>query len=716
MASPAVDYSRLPGRTLGHYRIIEKIGAGGMGEVYRARDEHLNRDVAVKVLPTGTLATEEARSRLRSEALTLSTLSHPSIAVIHDFDTQDGIDFLVTEYVPGSMLSEKLRRGPLSEKEVVDLAMQLAEGLAAAHGRGMMHRDLKPGNLRITPEGRLKILDFGLASPLPKLSDASTVDSPDSVPGFAGTIPYMPPEQLRGEPADARSDIYSAGAVLYEIATGRPPFLETVLPALIDAIVRKPPSPPGRWKPDLSERLEEIILRCLEKNPAHRYQSALDLLADLRRAVVGGMATEKSLAVLYFEDLSGQKEAEYFRDGITEDITTELSKIVDLRVFSRSAVLAFRDRPVTPAYVGEQLNAAYVVEGSFRREANRLRITAKLVETKTGHSLWAERYDRDLKDVFAIQDEIAHSIAGALRLILTDKEKRAIQKVPTANIEAYDFYLRGRHFFHQFRRRGLDFAREMFTHAIGVDPNYARAYAGIADCSAFLHMYWDSSPANLEQAEAASRKALELDPELAEAHASLGLTASLKKQFEEAEHEFESAMRLDPRLFEAYYFLGRSFYSQGKLEQAVQAFEQASRVLPEDYQAAMLMASALHGLDRKMEAEAAYRRGLIAAEKHLAVHPGDSRALYFGANALTQLNEKERALKWAERALELEPDEHQVLYNVACVYALLGEAERAIDCLEKSITHGWGQKQWMAHDPDLATVRDHPRFQALVKE
>ena len=421
------------------------------------------------------------------------------------------------------------------------------------------------------------------------------------------------------------------------------------------------------------------------------------------------------MAVLYFENLSRQKEDEYFRDGITEDITTEISKIKELRVFSRSAILAFRDRPVTPAQVRQQLNALYLLEGSVRRDADRLRITAKLVETRSGHCVWAERYDRKLQDVFAIQDEIATSIAHELRVVLSDTEKQAIAKIPTADVRAYDYYLRGRQFFHQFRRKGFDFAREMFAKAIEIDPGYARAYAGIADCSAFLYFYWDSSKGNLEQADQASQRALETDPDLAEAHASCGLTASMKKDYEKAEREFRTAMRLGPRLFEPYYFFARNCYAQGKLEDAVAWFEQASRVSPEDYQAPMLLASALNGLGLKAEAQAAYQRGLAAAEKHLELHPGDSRALYFGANALCQLKEREKSKEWAERALALEGEEPQVLYNVACVYALLGQADKAVDCLEKSITHGWGQREWMEHDPDLAAVRDHPRFRALMQ-
>ncbi|MBZ5567391.1 MAG: protein kinase [Acidobacteriia bacterium] len=701
-------------RKLGHYRILEKIGSGGMGEVYRARDERLDREVAIKVLSAGVLADETARKRFRQEALALSKFNHPNIATIYDFDAAEGADFIVTELVKGETLAERIAARRLPEKEILDLALQLAEGLAAAHERGIVHRDLKPANLRLTADGRLKILDFGVAAPLPTLPDSTTAESDAPPPGFAGTLPYMSPEQLRGETVDVRSDLYSAGTVLCEMITGRHPFESRLFTTMLDGILNKPPTPPSRLRPEISPRLEEIVLRCLEKQAARRYQSARELALDLRRAADSGGQARKSIAVLYLENLGGNKEDEYFRDGITEDITTELAKIAELRVFSRSAVLAFRDKPVMPTEVGRQLDASHVLEGSLRREGTRLRITAKLVDTRTGHAVWAERYDRQLEDVFAIQDEIAHSIARELRLALSEQEQRAIRKIPTADMQAYDFYLRGRQFFHQFRRKGFDFAREMFAKAIELDPGYARAYAGIADCSAFLYFYWDSSETNIQQADEASRKALELDFELAEAHASRGLAASLRKNYDEAKREFETAMRLGPNLFEPYYFYARNCYAQGELQQAVEWFEHASHVNPEDYQAPMLMASALHGLGRAKEAGAAYRRGLSAAQKHLLLHPGDTRALYFGANALSQVGDRERSLEWAARAVELEGEEPQVLYNVACVYALLGEAERAIDCLERSLTHGWGQRQWIEHDPDLASLREHPRFRALI--
>lgn len=709
MPSLAAPEKELTGATLGHYRVLEKIGAGGMGQVYRARDEHLQRDVALKILAADALGDEAARQRFRCEALALSELNHPNIATVHDFDCQGGLDFLVTEFVPGATLQERLRQGPMAESEILRVGLQLAQGLAAAHGKSLVHRDLKPANLKMTPDGRLKILDFGLA----KTVTAPEVTASSTGQQLSGTFLFMSPEQLLGERVDARSDLYSAGLVLYVMATGRHPFRESSIAALVEDALHHAPVAPRLIRPELSPRLQEIILKCLEKDPECRYQSAQELAADFRRAGTAA-AEEKAVAVLYFENLSGRKEDEYFRDGITEDITTELAKIRELKVFSRSAVLGYRDKPVTPGHIGQQLNASHVLEGSLRREGERLRITAKLTETRSGHTIWAERFDRQLQDVFAIQDEIAGNIAGALRVVLTEGEKRAIEKVPTADVRAYDLYLRGRQFFHQFRRKGFDFARQMFARAIELDPTYARAYAGIADCCAFVYMYWESSESNLDAAEMASRRAMELDPDLAEARASRGLVASLGKRYEEARQEFEIALRLDPKLFEAYYYYGRSYYAQGELGKAAAWFEKASQARPEDYQAPMLLASALRGLGRASEAEIACRRGLAAAERHLELYPGDARALYFGANGLSYFD-RERALDWAGRAIQVEPDEPQVLYNVACVYALLGELEPAIDCLQRSLTHGWGQKQWMASDPDLAPLHGHPRFEALLK-
>src|ERR1019366_1589381 len=472
MASRAFGQGSLVGLRLGHYLVVERIGAGGMGEVYRARDEHLDRDVAIKVLPPKTFSDDSARKHFRTEALALSKLNHPNIATIHDFDTQQEIDFLVMEYVSGVTLSERIANHALPEKECTRLGLQLVEGLAAAHEQRVIHRDLKPNNLRLTPDGRLKILDFGLA----KLAQPATpeADTESETRTGAGTVPYMSPEQLQGGAVDARSDIWAAGTVLYEMATGHTAFHEKTATATAGAILHKPVAPPGRLTHGLSPHLEDIILKCLEKEAENRYQSAKELAVDLRRlgapsagasvrtaepkpwrrlvrAAIASLATLftvvallvafntggwrdrlmgrgghvriGSLGVLPLLNFSPDPEQDYFADGMTEALITDLAKSTDLRVISRTSVMHYKETEKPLPEIARELHVDAVVEGSVQRSENRVRITAQLIRAATDQHLWADSYERDLQDILGLQNEVAHAITQQIEGRLNQKNE-----------------------------------------------------------------------------------------------------------------------------------------------------------------------------------------------------------------------------------------------------------------------------------------------------
>jgi TolB-like protein/predicted Ser/Thr protein kinase len=504
----------LIGRTLGHYRIVEELGSGGMGAVYRARDERLERDVALKVVRGGAVGDAEARQRFRKEALALSRFNHSHIASIYDFDSEEGTDFIVMEYVPGVTLSHKLAEGPLSEPEVIFLGAQLAEALQEAHVKGLVHRDLKPGNIMITPRGQAKVLDFGLAQLLRPRSDEATTEALSDALTPAGTLPYMAPEQLRGGRVDARTDVYAAGAVLYEMAAGQPLFPGRRQLVLSLAILNERPVSPRAVNPALTSGLEGVILKALSKDPDGRHGSALDLKQELerlaapgsappplvgkRRAVValaGGVAVAmalglagwsfrdeflgplrsnrfESLAVLPLENLTRDPSQDYFADGMTEALIANLAKIQSLHVISRTSVMRYKGTQRLLPEIARELGVDAVVEGSVLRSEGRVRITAQLIDAANDRHLWAESYEREIEDVLSLQREVARAIVGEIQAQVTQQELKRLSHARPVAAAAYEAYLEGRHHWSRRTSDSLLRAIERFEAAAAVDPDF----------------------------------------------------------------------------------------------------------------------------------------------------------------------------------------------------------------------------------------------------
>ncbi|HLB55651.1 MAG TPA: protein kinase, partial [Gemmatimonadales bacterium] len=675
--------------------------------------------VALKVLHP-ELALSLGSERFLREIQIAARLQHPHIVPLYDSGQAGELLYYVMPFIEGDSLRQRLERErQMPLEEAVRIARGVALALDYAHRQQVVHRDIKPENVMLS-EGEPMVTDFGIA----KAVSAAVTGSLTQTGTAVGTPSYMSPEQASGEAdLDARSDIYSLGAVLYEMIGGTAPFVGPTIQAIIAKLFTEAAAPLREHRSEVPDWLDSAVTKALAKAPAGRFPTAAQFAQALTwptgtstpPELKTGPAPARSIAVLPFVNMSNDPENEYFSDGVAEDIINALTKVQALRVASRTSAFAFKGKNEDIGEIGRKLKVATVLEGSVRKAGSRLRVTAQLVSVADGNNLWSERYDRQLEDVFAIQDEIAENIVKALSVVLTKGEKQAIEKAPTENVEAYEYYLRGRQFFHQWSRTGIQYARRMFERAIDIDKNYALSYAGIADCCAFLYMYWDGSRANLEGAETASRKALELAPEIAESHASRGFALTLSRDYAGAVREFETAIRLNPKLYEAHYLYARAHMQEGKLEEAVRQFAEAAKIRPEDYQALLLMTGPLRGLGRLDEVKSVQRSGLQVVEKHLELNPDDARALYLGAGALIQLGDRERALDWAGRARSANESDSLVLYNVACVYALGDMKDEALDCLEKAVQNGFGHREWIEHDSDLDALRGDPRFEALKK-
>jgi len=757
-----------PNTTLAHYRIVSKIGAGGMGEVYLAQDTKLDRKVALKILPADVAAHPDRMKRFVQEARAASSLNHPNIITIHEIGETASGHFIGTEFIDGETLRKRMKRGGVELSDTLDIVVQVASALTAAHGVGIVHRDIKPENIMLRRDGIVKVLDFGLAKLVeqtPLDAEAETRMQVQTQAGMiVGTVAYMSPEQARGQEVDARSDIWSLGCLLYEMLTRQQPFRgDTTTDVLANIIHREPPSILIRC-PDAPAELERIIIRAVCKNKAERYQTVNELLADLKQLqkrlefeaelerssspdkkteaqtqiIRAAMTVEteisNSVAVLPFANLSTDAENEYFCDGLADELLNSLARIDDLKVAARTSAFSFKGKNVNVSEIGERLGVKNVLEGSVRKSGNRLRISVQLVNASDGFHLWSERYDREMQDIFELQDEITLSVTDALKVRLLGKDRDVVLKRYTDDAEAYELFLKGRYYYYKYTAEGWRRAIEFFEKAIEKEPNYAPAYAGINSSLGFL-WFLGFLPAEqaVPQMKAAAIKALEMDENLAEAHLSQAMISFFYDwEWQKAEQEFKRAIALDPHNAEAL-----SFYSMflGFGERFDEAIVQGGRALAIDplstlinmnvgwtYFSAGLFDKTLDQVGKMIEVEPDFYgcywlRGAIylsegeydnaVNELKKAVSLGGRQIVLAdlgGAYGLAGKNDEATAI--LGQLLEMRQREYVPAICMARIYSRIGEKDKAIDWLEKAFEEKNGEMVFLKGEIDGAAQGD----------
>jgi TolB-like protein/Tfp pilus assembly protein PilF len=755
------------GTRLGPYEIVAPLGVGGMGEVYRARDRRLDRDVAIKVLPERLASDSHALARFEREAKAVAALSHPNILAIHDFGTHEGVSYAVTELLEGRTLREHLESGTVAPRKAVEYALQIAQGLAAAHEKGIVHRDLKPENVFITRGGHVKILDFGLA----KAVDSATLETATRAPTMAGatepgvilgTVGYMSPEQVRGGPVDHRSDVFSFGTVLYEVLTGRRAFRADSAVETMNAILTEEPLDlTGAEGAGAPAGLARIVRRCLEKEPAHRFQNARDLGFAIE-AVSGLTAAEaaappasaetaggkRSIAVLLFKDLARDPENAHLGLGLADATITELATVKSLLVRPTAAILRYQESSVDPQQAGRELGVDAVVDGSFQRAGSRLRVTVQLVRTSDGRSLWGSKIDTSLDDIFEMQDQVSRKIAEALEVELTPSEERRLAKGARPAGRASELYLKGRSHLFKESLADANLAIEAFEEARDADPGFALAWAGLAAAYARMELAFEPEGDWLERAEAMCEKALSLDPSLpegrylrgaflwsprygfdhagairellaaiagrpslSEAHDRLAVVLDHVSLFDEGMLHSRKALAIDPKDGLAETHLGLVFLHQGLYEEALSRTESAAR----RGGGAWLYHQLAHCQIRLG------RLGAAAETVEKTARQFPNEVLFFPVRAVIAASERDAARARQQVQLTVQNKKafihyHHAQYDIACVHGLLGERDQALQWLTDAAQNGFPCHRFFETDPLLEPVRGEPRFRALMDE
>jgi serine/threonine protein kinase/Tfp pilus assembly protein PilF len=708
----------LNNKTISHYQIIDKIGEGGMGIVYKAKDLKLDRVVAIKFLPPHLAKSEDNKKRFMQEAKAAAALSHPNIMNIYEIDEQDKSVFMVMEFVEGQTLKSyisKLKSGSgIPFMKAAEWIAIIANGLKAAHDKNIVHRDIKSENIMIAPGDKLKIMDFGLA----KLKGSTGLTKTGT---SLGTLSYMSPEQAQGLNADQRSDIWSLGVVFYEMLTGETLFKAEHEAALLYLIVNEEPPAPSLLDRKIPHQVDTIVKKMLAKDPDKRYQNLDELissLSDIKNEIEKTTVEtkKKAIAVLPFDNISSDKENEYFGDGLTEELIANLSRLKDMRVISRTTTMQYKGTKKDIKIIGRELGARYIMEGSVRKFQDDLRITAQLIDVDSDEQLWAETFKGKLADVFDIQEKVSKQIVDALMMKLTPLEKIVLEKRATVNPEAFDCNLRARDFLNRRTRNSINIAIQLFEKAIELDPRYAGAYAGLGETYATLYQNFESKDHWLDKAIDSSLKAITYDNTLSDAYSALALAYFYKKSNEEAFTAGQKAIELDPHNFNGYWILGRIYHSTDRDKDAILLFNKVVELSPDFFSAYMDLQIAYDRLGDKESSKKILNESLIVYPRYFIQHPDDARAHLYYANTLVRVGKYDEAKKEAAKAIELNPNDPLMQYNVACFYSLLNDRKTAINAIKNAFTAGYADYEWIKRDSDLDNIRQEPEFIELLKD
>jgi eukaryotic-like serine/threonine-protein kinase len=742
-------FSVVAGTILGRYRLLERIGEGGMGEVWKAHDDNLDRDVAIKMLLRGTLGNAASRERFRREALVLSRLSHQGVATIFDFDVRDGCEFLVMEYVGGGTLESRIAAGSLAVEDVLRLGAGIAEALDNAHRHGFLHRDLKPGNVAITIDGNPKILDFGIAMLLSGEPAAGRITQAGMI---LGSVPYMSPEQLMGDTCDARTDIYALGVMLFEMLTGKRPFVPARPEALMFAIISKAAQPVRALRPDVPEALDRLVGECLRKDPALRPTSAAHI-ADVLRGIREGTPTAalpfpqrnviRAIAVLPLRNVSRDPAQEYFADGMTESLISDLARIKALRVISLTSAMRYKDAGKTLPEIGCELNVDAVLEGSVFLAGKRLRLSVQLVLTRTDDTLWTERYERDLEDVLNLQSELAETVAREIAIHISPTESSRLANRPAVNPEAHLEFLKSRHSFFAASPEALEVGIRHARRALEIDPASALAWTALADCQIFRAIRGTAPAAEaIEAATFAANKALEIDPSLPDAHVSIGTILSHTDDLAGGLRALQKAVELNPGLAHAQNLLGRALYMYERHAEALEAMNKSLSLDPlsmmmytgvgdayyfaREYEKSVFnyrMSIELDprfdgthtGLARSLEALGRFEEARMEYEEGRRLSDGIAGPSFGLAHLEAAAGNEKEARRILAELTEARSTRVVSAWGIAVLHASLGDIDEAFRWLQTAIEERSAGLLLLRVHPRLDPIREDPRYLSLVQ-